>query len=521
MTIVFRRFGWMPEVRQAVEIWRQADRPLARITELADALHAEVADGHPDRARVRAILRELDATDREAAALEDAFSASIGVAARRAQDLLLLASVVAVTTLLTLAGTVSWRLQRRAAGFERRARALVDNARDMVFTYDGDGRITFVNRAWCDTMGYSADQAREMRALDLVEPEDVSVVQESEAAQLRGGPTIPAPVRWRARDGRTVWVETTLAPRIARGRVIEVEAIARDVTERVIADEARRAATERERRSEKLRALGQMASGVAHDLNQSLALIAGYSGLAQQAVRESEPRLPEVERQLEIVVRAAMDGGETVMRLLRFGGRAATEGEREQPVELGPLLQDVATLTAPRWRDQLQADGRSIELSVVREGGLWIGGIAPELREALTNLVFNAVDALPNGGRIRLRALRDGADVVLEVTDDGVGMPAEVQQRVFEPFFTTKGERGTGLGLALVFATVEQHRGTVALDSAPGRGTTFRLSFPAIAPPGSTAPPDSALTPTGEHGVDAVLARSYRADDVRTILTPA
>jgi signal transduction histidine kinase len=264
-----------------------------------------------------------------------------------------------------------------------------------------------------------------------------------------------------------------------------------------------------------------MASGVAHDLNQSLALIAGYSELAQQAVRESEPRLSEVERQLEIVVRGAMDGGETVMRLLRFGGRAATEGEREQPVELGPLLQDVATLTAPRWRDQLQADGRSIELSVVREGGLWIGGIAPELREALTNLVFNAVDALPNGGRIRLRALRDGADVVLEVTDDGVGMPAEVQQRVFEPFFTTKGERGTGLGLALVFATVEQHRGTVALDSAPGRGTTFRLSFPAIAPPGSTAPPDSALTPTGEHGVDAVLARSYRADDVRTILTPA
>src|SRR5207245_9342916 len=119
------------------------------------------------------------------------------------------------------------------------------------------------------------------------------------------------------------------------------------------------------------------------------------------------------------------------------------------------------------------------------------------LREALMNLVFNAVDALPLGGAIDLVARHEAAHIVIEVTDSGVGIPPQVKTRIFEPFFSTKGERGTGLGLAQVFGIVEQHRGEVAVESTPGQGTTVRLTFPA-APPLSVPtmlPPRTSATP--------------------------
>ncbi len=118
-------------------------------------------------------------------------------------------------------------------------------------------------------------------------------------------------------------------------------------------------------------------------------------------------------------------------------------------------------------------------LQVDAERGLVIDGQPSSLREALTNLIFNAVDALPDGGGIRLDARRDGATVVIEVTDTGEGMPADIKQRIFEPFFTTKGDHGTGLGLPMVYALTLAHGGAIQVDSAPGVGTTFRLSLPA------------------------------------------
>jgi CheY-like chemotaxis protein len=122
---------------------------------------------------------------------------------------------------------------------------------------------------------------------------------------------------------------------------------------------------------------------------------------------------------------------------------------------------------------------------VVCEPDLFVEGWPESLREALTNLIFNAVDALPEGGTIRLAARGTGNTILVEVADSGVGMSAEVQARVFEPFFTTKGERGTGLGLAMVFGIVERHGGQVTLQSAPGQGTAFRLTLPAAGAAGS------------------------------------
>ena len=253
--------------------------------------------------------------------------------------------------------------------------------------------------------------------------------------------------------------------------------------------EARRAEQQREAmaQSEKLRALGQMATGIAHDLNQSLMLVASFADLARQALAQDPPDLAELEDLLTTTSQAALDGGETVKRLLLFT-RAAPE-HKTQAVDLGDVLRDAARLTAPRWRDGAQAEGRPISLHIEVAGNPTVEGSRAQLRELMTNLIFNAVDALPTGGAIRLKLVAEGGRGIIEVADSGVGMSAEVQQRVFEPFFTTKGEAGTGLGLAMVFRIVEQHGGHIEVRSVPGDGTTFSITFPLVEVSAETASP--------------------------------
>jgi CheY-like chemotaxis protein/anti-sigma regulatory factor (Ser/Thr protein kinase) len=180
-------------------------------------------------------------------------------------------------------------------------------------------------------------------------------------------------------------------------------------------------------------------------------------------------------------MQGALDGAQTVKRLQTFV-RGQPEGEAER-VGVTELLTDVVRLTAPRWRDAAQAVGApvSVSVNVALNGDDDIMGWPASLREALINLVFNAIDALPRGGSLQLAA-RDADDhVIIEVIDSGTGMSPEIAARVFEPFFTTKGERGTGLGLAMVYGIVERHGGRIDIDSAPGRGTTVRLSLPRAA----------------------------------------
>jgi PAS domain S-box-containing protein len=262
-----------------------------------------------------------------------------------------------------------------------------------------------------------------------------------------------------------------------------------DITEAKQAEQQREAMAQ----SEKLRALGQMASGIAHDLNQSLMLVTSYSELARQALLEAPPNLVDAQDLLSTTTDAALHGGETVKRLLLFT-RAAPEHDRQQ-VDLSSMVRDAAQLTAPRWRDLTQAAGVRISMHVDAVGNPLIQGSPAQLRELMTNLIFNAVDALPGGGTIRLRVVAEDGRGIIEVSDSGVGMSAAVQARVFEPFFTTKGERGTGLGLAMVFGIVEQHGGHIDVRSSPGDGTTFRISFPLASATDAAEPPASAPSP--------------------------
>jgi CheY-like chemotaxis protein len=212
--------------------------------------------------------------------------------------------------------------------------------------------------------------------------------------------------------------------------------------------------------------------------------------MVRQELTSSTPDLARVREMVDITARAAFEGGQALKGLLSFVRTQELMAEHER-FELADVLHDAARLTAPRWRDASQAEGRPIRLHVEAEPSVAILGSPGALREAITNLVFNAVDALPRGGEIHLRGRRVGDQALVEVSDSGTGIPPDVQARIFDPFFTTKGERGTGLGLPQVAAIVERHNGSLELDSAPGRGTTFRMRFPlADAPP---APPSDAV----------------------------
>jgi signal transduction histidine kinase/ActR/RegA family two-component response regulator len=263
--------------------------------------------------------------------------------------------------------------------------------------------------------------------------------------------------------------------RDASGRAVRLIGVARDNTARKEGEVLRHI----QAHGERLRALGQMASGIAHDLNQKLTLISGYSDMARQELAVEQPDLPRVREAVEITAREAIAGGHAMSGLLSFVRSQELMAPAER-VNVHDLLHEVARLTAPRWRDAAQVEGRPINVRVSSETDLTVSASTASLREAITNLIFNAVDALPLGGAIELRACRRERRIIIEVHDNGIGIPSEILPRIFDPFFTTKGEKGTGLGLPQVRGLVERLDGTVEVESAPRQGTTFRLSLPAL-----------------------------------------
>jgi len=256
---------------------------------------------------------------------------------------------------------------------------------------------------------------------------------------------------------------------------------------------------------ERLRALGQMASGIAHDINNAISPVALYT----ESLLEREPSLSERGRSyLVTIARAIDDVAATVARMREF----YRQREPQLPfaaVNLNLLVQQVVELTRARWSDMPQQRGAMIVLESRLAPDLPATmGVESEIREALINLVFNAVDAMPDGGTLTLRTHRAetragniGAAarcVVVEVVDTGTGMAEDTRRRCLEPFFTTKGERGTGLGLAMVYGITQRHGADVDIFSAVGRGTTVRLIFPipTLAPTATAA----ALAPHGPTG---------------------
>jgi signal transduction histidine kinase len=274
----------------------------------------------------------------------------------------------------------------------------------------------------------------------------------------------------RVRGAVTVERDVTERTRLQQQVQTEAERLDRMVQERTRELLALQEAASRDRR---LAAVGQLAAGVMHDVNNALNPI-----MAAAYLLEMNAENPAAVRDYAMrIARAAETGAATAARVGRFIRQEPLLGAREDTVDLSVMVEEVVAMTRPLWQER--AKGGVVQLDESLVGGAFVKGIAGELREALLNLVQNALDAMPGGGTLRIRTTKDAHEISVAVGDTGTGMSAEVRERAFEPFFTTKGVNGTGLGLAEVYGIARRHRGRAEIESELGKGTTVRLVFPA------------------------------------------
>ncbi|MFN8523052.1 MAG: response regulator [Chloroflexota bacterium] len=358
-----------------------------------------------------------------------------------------------------------------------------------VILVDADGHITSANRAASrifhqpvsSILGKRAEQI--VPVMKSIEGVPIPDAERPAALALRTGNDQPEREIVAEIDGDDrILVITTNLIRDPGGAVTGAASVIGDVTD------ARRA-EERRVQADKLRALGQLASGVAHDVNNLLASVLGRAELARLELERGGMDPRRISEALRVIEQAAEDGAQTVRRIQEFG--RVREHSPPEPVDVLAVARDAIDLTRSEWRDKANASGRSIETSLDVEPNLFVSATAAELREVLTNLIINAVDAMPGGGRIAISAQRMDEMVRISVADTGVGMAASIRRRALDPFFTTKGEGGTGLGLAVSYGIVQRYGGQLSIETAPGQGTTVIVELPVSAqePPAELPPP--------------------------------
>ena len=405
--------------------------------------------------------------------------------------------------------------ERALRASEARYRAVSDLTSDFAYSaiVERDGRLAFewITDAIYAIAGYTAEEIGSFdEVLQATHPDDRPALRDH-LARLLAGQRDTRDCRIRTRSGEERVLRLHARPEFepATGRVVRIYGAAQDLTEQHRSERALQEANDRllgaldELRQtqqqmvqqERLRALGEMASGIAHDFNNALTMILGFSELML-----AEPDLladaAQVRQNLELVNVAAHDAA-SIVRRLRELYRERSHDEEVEAVDLRAVVRTAIALTEPRWRAQAQADGQQLVLQeIVADGSIALAGEA-DLRELLTNLIMNAVDACGPEGTIVIRARPEGESVVLEVSDNGHGMSEAVRARCLEPFFTTKADRGTGLGLPMVYGIVTRYGGTIAIESAPECGTTICVRLPRALTASSAASPVAAREPAG------------------------
>lgn len=350
-----------------------------------------------------------------------------------------------------------------------------------------DGRYLRVNRKLCDIVGYSRDELLQKMPQDITHPDDLYADRECVRQILSGGiSTYGMEKRYLRKDSSVVWINQTVSiVHHASGDPEYFISVIEDVTERKQAEEDRRRLEERLQRAEKMEALGTLAGGVAHDLNNVLGIIVGYSEMLVYDLQDSSPQKSQAKEILKGGQRAAA----IVQDLLTLARRGVPS---RKVLNLNSIIRDFQD--SPEFA-KLSSYHPKVRIETVLEADLLnISGSAVHLGKSLMNLVSNAAEAMPNGGVITIKTgnryldkaisgydeVSEGDYVVLSVSDTGEGIPASDLKRIFEPFYTKKvmGRSGTGLGLAVVWGTVKDHYGYINVRSDEGKGTTFILYLP-------------------------------------------
>jgi PAS domain S-box-containing protein len=354
---------------------------------------------------------------------------------------------------------------------------------------DLGGSFVYVNRAWHDATGYSDDELRRMRLADLVQPEQFASLADAYARVLAGETVSHLDLTFLTRDGNAVAVEGSASSVLKDGVPVMVRGIWRDVTERKrVEDQLRRA--------ERMQAAGQLAGGVAHEVNNMMTGVIGFGSFVLRSLDPDDPRRADIEE----IMKAGSRAADVTRQLLAF---TRQQFRRPEILELSQVITGLH-----RMLRRSLSDDHELVLRL-GEGPSRVRMDRGQLEQVLVNLVLNGRDAIAGSGRISIETARvaidgeyarrhdnvavpSGAYVLLAVSDTGCGMSSEVQARMFEPFFTTKPVgQGTGLGLSTVYGIVKQSDGFIWGYSEPGQGTTFKIYLPEAAGSLAVTPPST------------------------------
>jgi PAS domain S-box-containing protein len=355
---------------------------------------------------------------------------------------------------------------------------VIESSRDGILITDEQGIIISINGSIEAMSGYSKEELVGEHA-SIFSPDDeemVEMILENTAEMYEKGFAFYES-ELKKKDGTMINVECSNSLiRDDVGIDIGAVSIVRDTTERKIIEG-------KLIQSEKLKSLGELAGGVAHDFNNVLAAILGRVQLLKlhfqppPGVEEKRKSILDLIKGLEIIERASLDGAETVRRVQEFSRRRVDDKDFTQ-VEVNELIKNALEFTSVRWKDEAESKGIQITINQEFSSLPPILGCASELREVFTNLIHNGLDAMPQGGTICIKTFVEDNTIVIQIGDDGSGIPEEIQKRIFDPFFTTKGVQSTGLGMSISYGIISRHKGAIEVESTEGVGTTFTINLP-------------------------------------------
>lgn len=392
---------------------------------------------------------------------------------------------------------------------------IIESSKDGIVITDEKGMMISVNTAVEQMSGFKKDElvGKHTSAL-VVEDKDTKDQILQKIGELFEKGYVSYEAVHRRKDGQCIDVECNSSViKDNQGNAIGGVSIIRNISERKILEKQLL-------QSEKLRSLGELAGGVAHDFNNVLAAILGRAQLLRMNVKtpmdkdERRKSVLEMNKGLEVIEKAAKDGAETVRRIQEFSRRRDDDKFFTQ-VDINEIVENALEFTRTKWKDD--AEPRGIKFNIQREFHPIpsTAGSASELREVFTNLIKNAIDAMPQGGAINIKTYQKDSHIAVQVKDTGVGLAPSIRERIFDPFFTTKGPQSSGLGMSVSYGIVHRHRGTIEVDSIPGKGTTFTVKIPIS----EKITGEEQVKPTPERRGRARVLVIEDEDDVRSILS--
>ena len=356
---------------------------------------------------------------------------------------------------------------------ELRYKTLLDNMIDVVFTADKELNISSINLASQRVFEYSSDEAKGLNFFDLIHQEDKEKIINCINGSFACGREFLEGYEFRikTRSGRIKDIQLNAKVDYDKsGEVMLFESVVRDIT-------GRKEFEQKLFQIDKLNALGLQSSGIAHDFNNILGIILGYLDIVKMGIKDENGQVLD---SLNIIEKAARDGAEIVDKIQQFS-RIKKEHEKTatliDPIE---IVNEALKFTMPRWKTEAQSKG--VEYKIVRHNfttSKYRTRCNPsELREVVINIINNSIDAMPNGGKIELSVRTDGDNVIISISDNGIGISDDIKDKVFDPFFTTKGVKRSGLGMSLSYSIMSRYDGEIKIDSCPGKGTTMHLKMP-------------------------------------------